>query len=358
MANPSVVNVSPAPNATDVVLGESIIVTFSEPINTDSLNNATFALTGPNLSSILTPDQLTLANPQPSQGRGYILGTFAFSTVTLAAWAPFTNYAVGAVVVDSNGNMETVTTAGISGPYAPTWITLLGEYTTDSNVPAWQASDSYALNYYILDPNGNLQKATAVSGPSGLSVPTFNTVFHGITFDGGVTWTNEGPLNPVVWLNGGPGNSNQTVATFSPAQPFLAGTQYTVLIVGSDSPTASTFVEDLSGHPMLTSYQWIFTTGTLNITVPPVQNPTTSVPAGIIDLDDIQIIPRATIGNDLDSVIELIFPAPIDTNTFDPTDILVGVNAVMNDPVVMVPTGITATYVVQGAKLIVTISGA
>jgi hypothetical protein len=40
---------------------------------------------------------------------------------TGAAWQPNTSYTVGQTIVDSNGNIEVVTTAGISGGIQPTW---------------------------------------------------------------------------------------------------------------------------------------------------------------------------------------------------------------------------------------------
>jgi len=50
----------------------------------------------------------------------------------------------------------------------------------------WVPSYNYPLNSYVLDYNGNVQKATT-AGQSGSSVPTWATT--GTTTDGGVTWT-------------------------------------------------------------------------------------------------------------------------------------------------------------------------
>lgn len=362
MSNPTVTNVSPAPSAVDVVLGDSIVITFDRQIDTDSFNNSTFALTGPNLSSIVTPDQLVEKNPTPAQGRGYILGTFGFSTKTFSAWAPATHYAIGDQVVDSNGNVQTASEAGTSAPYAPAWKTFEGDATVDNNVPVWQANLAYTFGQFILDPNGFLQKVT-VGGTSGLVIPTFNQTLNGTTFDGGVTWTNVGLLNSITWTNGGPANSGVTIVTFIPAKPLLPGTVYTALIVGTDSPLADAFVKDTLGNPMLNSFQWSFTTGTLNIVTPPIQNPVRP-PQTFIKPEQIKVIPRPPVGgNPLVpnppgiAVIDIIFPAPIDPNSFDPADILMGLEPIMNDPDVMVPSSVTASYVIQGNKLIVTFAG-
>lgn len=360
MSNPTIVSVTPNPNSTDIVLGSSIVVIFSKAIDTDSFNNSTFALTGPNFSSIVGPHQLVEQNPMPAQGKGYILGTFGFSTNTYSNWASFTVYTVGEQVVDSNGDVQTVTQAGTSSPYAPAWLTTTGAATIDNNVPGWEASAHYTFGQYILDPNSNLQKCTiSIGGTSGLAAPSWNKTINGITFDGSITWTNYGTFNAIVWLNGGAANSGGTVATFTPSKPLAPGIIYSVLIVGADTTFASTFVQDLSGNPLLNSFQWSFTAGTLNINTPPIQNPI--VTQSYIDPNTIIVIPRPPVGVDDPSVsnisvVELIFPAPINPNSFDPTQLLIGVEPIMNDPDVMVPYGATASYIIQGNKLICTIT--
>jgi len=352
----SVTNVSPLPSAIDVVLGTSLLVTFSGPINVDSFNNATFALTGPNLSSIVSPQQLIEFNPQPAQGRGYILGTFSFSTLTYLPWVAGTAYHIGNQIIDSNSNVQTATINGVSCPYAPAWQSTEGDSTIDNNVPIWQALDAYTFGQYILDPNGNLQKATVVVGPSGATIPTFNATLSGTTPDGGITWTNYGPIvGPIEWTNGGPANSGVTIATFTPAHPLLSGQIYTALVVGADSVLSDQYVEDTSGNPLASSYQWSFTTGTLPLNTPPIQNPIPP-PKTFINPNCIQVIPRAAVGNDI-TVVDIIFPQPIDTNSFNSQDLLIGIEPILNDPCIMVPPGASASYVVQGNKLIVTVTG-
>jgi len=362
MSNPTIISVTPAANAVDVVLGSSIIVIFSEPIDTDSVNNSTFVLTGPDYSSLVTPGQLVEVNPTPSQGRGYVLGTFGFSTKTYTAWAPVTAYAVGIQVLDSNGNVQTVSEAGVSSPYAPAWLTTIGATTVDNNIPAWQSLAPYAFSQFILDSNANLQKCTTTGGgSSGVSAPQWNTVLSGTTFDGSVVWTNYGSLKPIVWINGGIANSGGTNVTFTPSRPFAPGIVYTALIVGADSTLASSFVHDLAGNNLLQSYQWSFTTGTLNVVVPPSQNPIAPLKS-FINPGQILIVPRPAPGADDPSVssvsvVELIFPAPINPDSFDPSQLLIGIEPILGDPDVMVPPGATASYIIQGNKLICTISG-
>ncbi len=72
--------------------------------------------------------------------------------------------------------------------------------------PPWSASTQYALNALIVDYNGNVQKATT-PGVSGSSVPTFATT--GTTADGSVVWTFQAQQ----------GSSNYIAAPKSSASP-------------------------------------------------------------------------------------------------------------------------------------------
>ena len=64
------------------------------------------------------------------------------------------------------------------------------------NVTAWQASFAYALNQVVLDSNLNVEKVTT-AGTSGASQPTWNATAGGTTSDGthGLVWTNQGALS-------------------------------------------------------------------------------------------------------------------------------------------------------------------
>lgn len=64
-------------------------------------------------------------------------------TFLVAVWRANTAYAVGTRIVDSNGNIEQVVTAGTSGAAHPTWSTTLGGQTTDNSV-TWQNAGTAA----------------------------------------------------------------------------------------------------------------------------------------------------------------------------------------------------------------------
>src|SRR5208337_475090 len=160
MTNLAVSTVSPADGATDVVLGTPVTVTFNGVIDTDSFNNATFVLTGPDLAEIVTVNQIIEQTPTPVYGNRYILGTFGFSTKTFSPWVAGQSYHVGDEVIDNNHNSQTASEAGIAAPYAPAWLTATSAVTTDNNLPIWQAHTYYPFGQYILDSNGNIQKCT------------------------------------------------------------------------------------------------------------------------------------------------------------------------------------------------------
>lgn len=82
MSQPVVLSVSPSNGTNDVILGSSIVVTFDQVINTATVNTATFSVTGPSQTQILTPQQLIVANPNISTGREYVTGTFNFTVNT------------------------------------------------------------------------------------------------------------------------------------------------------------------------------------------------------------------------------------------------------------------------------------
>jgi hypothetical protein len=61
-------------------------------------------------------------------------GLPALAGGTFGGWAPSHAYAVGNLIMDSNGNVQRCTTAGTSGSVAPSWATILGNTTTDNTV--------------------------------------------------------------------------------------------------------------------------------------------------------------------------------------------------------------------------------
>lgn len=58
--------------------------------------------------------------------------------------------------------------------------------------PSWQTGFSYGAGALVKDSNGNLQQAQAPGGTSGAQAPTWNLVVGGITNDNGIQWKNLG----------------------------------------------------------------------------------------------------------------------------------------------------------------------
>jgi hypothetical protein len=241
MAAPTIVQVYPNPGDVDVVLGTSINIYFDQPMDITTITPATFSLTGPGQSQVVSPDELNSRFPRPVAGREYIQGTFSFSSI-------------------------------------------------------------------------------AIPGPA------------------------EG----------------NTVASFSPARPLRPNVIYTVLVVGSDLTSATgVVVQNLASPPVPlgSTNQWTFTTGALNVSVPPVTSPIAPL---VLPLDpgNVKIQQKLwAVGNDLSQELDIIFPAPIDTSTVTPEQILLSLEPILNDPSVIVPGGLTAAVTITGNTIAVLVTG-
>ena len=150
-------------------------------------------------------------------------------------------------------------------------------------------------------------------------------------------------------------SSNQTVATYQPNEALKQNTTYTVTLFGSDASLSSQDVMNLAEVSMILSYQWSFTTGVLHFTTPPIQCPLQDIPA--IDPNCIKITPRHQVGDNLSNEIDIIFPGPIDKESFSISDLQMGISTVLHDPSIQIPLGgltYTAT-IVDGSPNIIRI---
>jgi hypothetical protein len=77
---PVVVSVEPGNLETDVILGIPIIITFDQVIDPTTVNDATFALTGPGTTEVETAMNMATLGKLSPTGREYITGTFTFVT--------------------------------------------------------------------------------------------------------------------------------------------------------------------------------------------------------------------------------------------------------------------------------------
>jgi hypothetical protein len=143
----------------------------------------------------------------------------------LKDWTGATTPILDTFFIDPNGNIQQLTTAGVSASGAPTWSTTVpssgnnfqGGTTTDgtavwtnrgnpvknwgikaptkvlspiigSSRAAWAANTFYSKAGVIIDSNGNLQQVST-AGKSGALAPTWATVVGNTTTDGTAVWT-------------------------------------------------------------------------------------------------------------------------------------------------------------------------
>jgi hypothetical protein len=115
-------------------------------------------------------------------------------------WYPNFVSAANAIVVDTAGHVQQVTTPGTSGPTQPAFNDAGGSVTdglqwTDEGVPGnWTANTSYSLNTVILDGANHVQQVIT-AGTSGSAPPSFNDT-GSTTTDGTVVWQDRGTAGP------------------------------------------------------------------------------------------------------------------------------------------------------------------
>jgi hypothetical protein len=147
---------------------------------------------------MLSDDFPNTMNPNNAEWEGNF--RFYLDAAT-KVWAGTTVFSVADKIIDSNGNLQTVSTGGTSSGSAPTWSQVAGATTSDGSVvwtqtpgapnQVWIASRPFALNMALVDTNGYVQRVTT-AGTSGGTIPTFNSTPGGTTTDNGITWTNQG----------------------------------------------------------------------------------------------------------------------------------------------------------------------
>ncbi|HEX3868633.1 MAG TPA: phage tail sheath C-terminal domain-containing protein, partial [Gemmatimonadaceae bacterium] len=135
-------------------------------------------------------------------------------SVRLAPWSPNTAFALNQVIFDG-ANLEQVTAvaaglqpkSGASGP--PAWGAAVGDSSSADGTLTWTnlgpvtlgiwlPNTAYVVGAQIIDPDGDVQVATA-AGTSGGTAPATWQAFGDMTADNTVTWTNRGPMSPAPW---------------------------------------------------------------------------------------------------------------------------------------------------------------
>lgn len=145
-------------------------------------------------------------NPRSTTTDGTVVWTNQ-SGAPILVWQPLTHFNAGDLIFDGT-NLQEVTTAGSTGGAPPaTWGTTAGSTTTDGGVTwtfvgpeagGWRPGTAYDVGAQIVDTNGDVETVT-VAGTSGANPPTWATVPGGVVTDGTVHWTNSGPAPTGLW---------------------------------------------------------------------------------------------------------------------------------------------------------------
>lgn len=119
-----------------------------------------------------------------------------------SAWAQHTYYSLAGVVIDSNGNLQQVITAGKSGTSTPAWAT--SGHTTDGAVVwnviqtaasmVWHAGTSYAPGSFIV---GNASGTNCLFQLAPLSAPNINSNVAAYLYNG----PTSGPVGCFILTN-------------------------------------------------------------------------------------------------------------------------------------------------------------
>lgn len=185
------------------------------------------------LGGTTTDNTAVWKNIGPSSWAANML--YALNTVVKVT---FTYFVHGTAVTVTN--LFQCTTAGTSGPAAPTWVAGTGTAVNDDTVVwtnrgagwAWVANTNVSDAPIILDSNGYEQSALT-AGISGTSAPTWSEIQGALTTD-----------NTVVWSNSGAYDAANTGAWY-----------YAYSYQNSVADTVSTSIESLSSITQSQGYQ-------------------------------------------------------------------------------------------------------
>jgi hypothetical protein len=154
-------------------------------------------------------------------------------------WQPSTAYALGQEVLDTHFQIQVVTTAGTSGSSTPAWSTIARATTNDGTVKwfnqglatqvttgVWTRLTHFPVGSTILDSNNNIELVTTShgSGNSGGNQPVWNTTVGGTTSDSTLTWTNIGKVSASAVASAG-GASGVIIDNFVPAGTLAGASQ-------------------------------------------------------------------------------------------------------------------------------------
>jgi hypothetical protein len=157
-------------------------------------------------------------------------------------------------------------------------------------------------------------------------------------------------------------NDNKTIV-FVPAKPFRPSVGYQVTVAGGATVLALNAVKNADGEKLATSFIFAFRTGFIETAVTPPGAPLgwsqTQAPwdKPVLDAKQIIVRPGNPLGVDPRTVLEFEFPGEIDVTSFDPRDLLVGIEPVFGNQMVSLPPGLQSSVAVSGNKMYISITG-
>lgn len=166
-------------------------------------------LTDPSYPAVaaLSPTQIALDVPSASPfssmvetgtAQGYATATNAGATFQSGASVPSFNATFGGLTFDNQvvwqNKGSSVHPWGIQVPTVPPTV---AQTTVPSNYPVWTPSTVYSPSLLIVDSNSNLQLLTT-GGTTGSAAPTWATAVGATTNDGSAVWTCQGPAGWVA----------------------------------------------------------------------------------------------------------------------------------------------------------------
>lgn len=184
-----------------------------------------------------------LANSNPNtivelnQAGTAALGSYAPSTLTPAWQAGAQYFTLGTAILDPNGHVQKVATAGTSGNLYPPFNQYGGTALDnavvwqDQGLFAWISKTAYAVGNQVVDPSFHLQQVT-VAGTSGTKQPKWNDA-GGTTKDASVTWTDMGSI---AWKASNTYTLNQLVADGTTVPSFHLQKVVTAGVSGPSGP--------------------------------------------------------------------------------------------------------------------------
>jgi len=171
--------------------------------STDSCSTVT-DVSNPNASGGL--EERVYFSPQNHGRATACSGKGCVESFIVTPWQASTAYTLGHEILSPKIHIEVAIAAGTSGATPPTWSNTAGVIRTDGGVTwldqggittvppaAWVANHTYAVPSQILDPNGNVE-VVITAGTAGGTTPAWSTTVGGTTQDGTVTWINGSTL--------------------------------------------------------------------------------------------------------------------------------------------------------------------